>query len=148
LEGKPVFFQEDGVQDNQNVKFISYWDPNNKKDTEYGSIVLTLVDVDTAPKTSIGVATGTQHSMKKVGVEKLWGVTSDSGCGTPESRLRDLDKKGLIEDGSSSDSCGLHDLMSCFRPPCLLRNGSYGRQTDMVTKVQDTHRGSPEMITL
>jgi hypothetical protein len=30
----------------------------------------------------------------------------------------------------------------------LLRNGSYGRPTDMVTKVQDTHKGSPEMITL
>jgi hypothetical protein len=80
---------------------------------------LTLVDVGTAPKTSIGVATGTQHSMrKKVGVEKLWGVTSDSGRGTPESLSRELDKKGLIEDDISSDSCGLHDLMSCFRLPC------------------------------
>jgi hypothetical protein len=39
-------------------------------------------------------------------------------------------------------------LCTYFSMHSLLRNGSYGRQTDMIIQVKDTRGGSPEMITL
>ena len=52
-KGKRVFFQEDGGNEGQNVKFATYWDPNDTSGKNpNGNVRLFLVDVDTTPKSS------------------------------------------------------------------------------------------------
>jgi hypothetical protein len=60
LEGKPVFYQEDGGHDGQDIKFVTYWDEEKEE------VSMTMIDADTAPKTSLGVAKAAQHSLRKV----------------------------------------------------------------------------------
>lgn len=118
VQGKNVYFQEDGGHDGQDVKFVTYWDGLK--------VVMFLIDVDTAPKTSKGVAEGVKYSLKKIGCNNLAGVTCDSGAGTPESLRDALCEQGLLMDDAFAESCGLHDLMSCFRLPVETYIGTGG----------------------
>ena len=45
---------------------------------------------------------------------KISEITVDSGAGTPESLLRELELLQIIEPSASAQSCGLHDIMSIF----------------------------------
>ncbi|KAL3910476.1 MAG: hypothetical protein SGARI_002106 [Bacillariaceae sp.] len=113
LEGKQIYYQEDGGQDGQNIKFVTYFDRQATSDARpHGSVKMFLVDVDTCPKGSAGAALGAYFSLKKIGVKRVHGVTSDSGAGTPESLRDAMHKEGLLDRHAFADSCGLHDLMS------------------------------------
>ncbi len=118
VENVPIFAQSDGGQKGQEVRLISVW---NKERTTInqpdGECELYRLDLAYTGKKLEDVAKGIKHSLKKLGQNntKLWGSTSNSGAGTPESWSNALDKEGLWEDISMEDLCGIHDLQSVFR---------------------------------
>ena len=67
VRDKYVFLQEDGGHNGQDVKFISYWIPDDTV-SSFGSVKLILLDADTAGKSSTSVADGIKFSLAKVGI--------------------------------------------------------------------------------
>ena len=87
---------------------------------------MLLLDVDSAPKKSSGVAEGAKYSLNKVSVDFVDGDTTDSGVSTPEKLKESMIDLDLMNSDGLAESCGLHDGMSCFRLPCEHYIGSGG----------------------
>jgi hypothetical protein len=115
FENKNVFYQQDGGQHNQDVKFVTCWDAA-LKGTEGGGIRIVLVDVDTsATKGAKSDAAGAKKSLAKVGVGCVSGITCDSGGGTPESLLREMKSLNLLSDFPYADSVNQTRLRNSTR---------------------------------
>jgi hypothetical protein len=117
-----VFVQADGAPDGSQPKVFTWFDPDDKSKTPDGSICQFFAGIETTGKKAVDIAEGIDHTLTfSLGLNRLalkvFGLSADSGGGTPESLFDALSQIERADVNGDGDSCGLHDNQSEFRLP-------------------------------
>jgi hypothetical protein len=88
-----VFIQADGTPDGSQPKVSTWFDPGDKSKTPDGLIHQFFAGIETTGKKAINIAEGVDHILtSSLGLNqpalKVFGLSDDSGGGTPESLFK------------------------------------------------------------
>jgi hypothetical protein len=115
-----VFLQSDKAPDGSEAMLFVWWKKSDTRKTAFGSIRQFKAGLAATGKKAVNIAEGVDHALTKIyalSALQIFGLTSDSGSGTPESMAAALDGIGRLHVHGMAVSCLSHDAQSIFRLP-------------------------------